>query len=283
MQRYTMILSTVVFLLISSSFALSADNLREIDSSQIKIGGSLEVPLGKEVENAVAVGGSVTVLGHVKEDAVAVGGSVHLGPNAKVDGDAISIGGKITKDEGAVIAGEIVEISPFSISPVAPQFSWKEIAPILVALKLLTFLGFLGMALLAALLIPKPLGTISFYLEENFIRSFVIGFIGFILFVPIVVLMVISIIGIIFVPVFIFIFLLALVLGYISASQMIGKRIAERFKNLRLSMMLEITLGLVILTLLGLVPVLGWFLQFLVAAAGLGGVLSTRFGTEVKS
>lgn len=273
----------VSVLLLIPSISLSQEVASEASTGQVKIGGSLEIPKDQEVDSAVAVGGSLNILGHVKHDAVAVGGSIHLGPNATIGGDAVSVGGKITKEPGATIGGDVVEVSPISISPVVPAFSWKEIAPLLIIIKMVTFLGFLGMALLAALLIPKQLGTIAFHAEENFIKSFAIGIFAFLLFLPIMILMIISIIGIIFIPIVLFIFLLAILLGYIAISQVIGKKVGQLLKNLHLSMMVEISIGLVILAILGLIPFVGLLVHSIVAAAGLGAVLATRFGTEIKS
>ncbi len=278
------IIFMLAFLFLSiPSLALSQEVTDVSGSGQVKIGGNLEIPKEKEVDSAVVVGGSLNVLGHVKHDAVAVGGSIHLGPDARIGGDAVSVGGKITKEPGATIGGDVVEVSPISISPVVPAFSWKNVAPLLIIIKLVTFLGFLGMALLAALLIPKQLGTIAFHVEENFIKSFAVGLLAFVLFLPIMILMIISIIGIIFIPLVLFILLMAIILGYIAISQVIGKKVGQLLKNMHLSMMVEITIGLVILAVLGLIPFVGWLVHCVVAAAGLGGVLVTRFGTEIKS
>jgi len=51
----------------------------------------------------VAIGGSVTIAGHVRRDAVAIGGSVTLEPGARVEGDAVAIGGAVSVAEGATL------------------------------------------------------------------------------------------------------------------------------------------------------------------------------------
>jgi hypothetical protein len=57
----------------------------------------------RTVDKAVAIGGSVTIAGHVRRDAVAVGGSVTLLPGARVEGDAVAIGGAVSVPEGATL------------------------------------------------------------------------------------------------------------------------------------------------------------------------------------
>src|SRR4030095_9757991 len=61
-------------------------------------------------DKAVAIGGSVTVAGHVRRDAVAVGGSVTLLPGARVEGDAVAIGGAVSVEEGATLEGDNVSL-----------------------------------------------------------------------------------------------------------------------------------------------------------------------------
>src|SRR5499433_2704009 len=65
-------------------------------SERAVFGQSLSVGADETVDKAVAIGGSVTIAGHVRRDAVAVGGSVTLLPGARVEGDAVAIGGTVT-------------------------------------------------------------------------------------------------------------------------------------------------------------------------------------------
>ena len=78
----------------------------------VRFVGSVVIDEDEVVEgDAVAVGGSVTVLGKVSGDAVAVFGGVKLGSHAVVDGDVVSVGGKIEVSEGARVSGDMVETS----------------------------------------------------------------------------------------------------------------------------------------------------------------------------
>jgi class 3 adenylate cyclase len=63
----------------------------------VRIGGDVTVDESRVVNDAVAIGGSGTVLsgGRVMGDAVAIGGDVNLKANARVWGDAVAIGGEI--------------------------------------------------------------------------------------------------------------------------------------------------------------------------------------------
>ncbi len=76
----------------------------------VKIGGGIEVPATTMVYgNAVAVGGSADVKGYVRGDVVAIGGNVHAHPGARIDGDAVSIGGIVVQEGDTHIGGSVVE------------------------------------------------------------------------------------------------------------------------------------------------------------------------------
>jgi hypothetical protein len=58
---------------------------RHRGADRVVVGQPLRIDADEVINKAVAVGGSLTVLGHVRGDAVAVGGSVTLLPGARVD------------------------------------------------------------------------------------------------------------------------------------------------------------------------------------------------------
>jgi hypothetical protein len=75
----------------------------------MRIGSNVHVEEGQTVSgDLLALGGDVTVDGHVEGDVVSMGGDVHLSSTARVDGDVASIGGELTEEEGAFIGGQRV-------------------------------------------------------------------------------------------------------------------------------------------------------------------------------
>ncbi len=77
-------------------------------ADRVVFGQSLTIGADETVDKAVAIGGSVTVAGHVRRDVVAVGGSVILLPGARVEGDAVAVGGTVSVEEGATLDGDNV-------------------------------------------------------------------------------------------------------------------------------------------------------------------------------
>ena len=60
------------------------------------------------VGDVLAVGGDVTVIGHVEGDVVAMGGDIHLNSTARVDGDVVCMGGALQEEDGAIVGGQRV-------------------------------------------------------------------------------------------------------------------------------------------------------------------------------
>jgi len=76
------------------------------------------------VDKAVAIGGSVTVAGHVRYDAVAIGGSVTILPGASVGGDSVAIGGAVSVAEGATLEGDNVSLGGAIPTTVGSMTRW---------------------------------------------------------------------------------------------------------------------------------------------------------------
>ncbi len=90
--------------------------------------------------DAVTIGGGIEVQGTVEGDAVAAGGGIRLGPGAKVDGDAVAVGGRLDRDPKSSIGGDAVS-NPWLYVPGQRQpslsgvllFSAASIVVILIA------------------------------------------------------------------------------------------------------------------------------------------------------
>ena len=77
------------------------------DANLIRFGGSITVPEGQVVENALAFGGDVTISPNAKvvDTAIAFGGNITVQKGAQVEGDVYSFGGKVVQEPGAIIRG----------------------------------------------------------------------------------------------------------------------------------------------------------------------------------
>ena len=244
----------------------------------IKINRDIEVTKDMAVNDVVAVGGNVTVSGRVENNVIAVGGSVILKANSSVGGQVVIVGGDIIKDPTAAIGGRITQIYMPHFIPSITTFLKGGWVALWATISLLALLGFLGLAILLAALIPEHIGTAVNALERSFLSMLFWGILWMILVVPVAVLLAISIIGIVLIPLEILLVVLALIIGYIASAIFIGKNILLSFKKIS-PPFVDAVLGILILFLIGFVPVVGPIIKMLFVTAGFGAILTTRFGT----
>lgn len=231
-----------------------------------------------DVNDVVAVGGSVTVFGKVQRNITALGGFVILKPGAYVGGEIVSIGGEVIKEPGAELAGRATTIyMPHFIPSFATLLKGGWLG-LWATISVLVLVGFLGLAILLIALIPDHMKTVVKSLEMSFGIMLLWGVLWMVLIVPIAALLAISIIGVILIPVEILLVVLALIIGYIAVAVFIGKHILASFMKKPLPF-IDAILGIVILFLIGFVPVVGALIKALLLIAGFGAVLATRFGT----
>ncbi len=248
----------------------------------VKVGDNVMVPENTLVKSAVSIGGSVGVAGEIAEDAVAIGGSVVLGPTARVHGNVVSVGGKIKKDPEAKVAGQMKEV------PMPQMFSsatdiGSKVAPSALVLaqlfaSLLTFLGILALGIAAGFLFPKRVGWVAVSIENAPLKAFLWGLLWIVLILPITFLLVVSIIGIPLIVLQFVVYGIALVLGYIAVSQVLGKKLLSSLRRYNQPMVTEIIWGIILLTLIGLVPVIGALINAVVGTMAIGASWMSRLG-----
>ncbi|MCX5686979.1 MAG: hypothetical protein NTW09_05955 [Candidatus Omnitrophica bacterium] len=272
-----MVRRMAVFLLISLAiFSCPAAHAKA--QQIVKVSTDIEIPKDMVASDVVAIGGNVTVYGKVENSVVVVGGSIILKPGSYVGEQVVVVGGELIRDPQARIGGKATQIyMPHFIPSFTTMLKGSWIA-IWATISVMVLLGFLGLAVLMAALIPEHIGTAVNALGRSFILMFFWGILWMVLIVPIAVLLAISIIGIILIPLEILLVVLALILGYITSAVYIGKNIMLAFKKIP-PPFTDAILGIVVLFLIGFLPVIGPVAKVLFLVAGFGAVLTTRFGT----
>lgn len=243
-------------------------------SDIVKFGNDVLVEEGNTVYNAVSIGGDVTVNGKVLNDAVAVGGSIIIGPTAGIGRNAVSVGGTIKKYAGADVAGDLVEVNVRSVLSIKSLFAGLSLHKFFWKIKLMTFVGFLALALLVVAVMPKQIGAISSAVESVPAKSVFLGLAATMAIVPCALLLLVSIAGIMFIPLEIVIVIFAFLAGYIAVAQFIGKRITSILSKSGQSIVWETMIGVVVLFVAGFVPLLGWLVKSFVLLIGFGGVIA---------
>jgi hypothetical protein len=253
-------------------------------SERVVLGQSLSIGAEETVDKAVAVGGSVTVAGHVRRDAVAVGGSVTLLPGARVEGDAVAIGGAVSVEEGATLEGDNVSLGGTIPTMVGSMTRWAVGG----RPHLRSMFGFASrmtravllyvIALLIAAAFPGAFLRVKTYLVDRPGLSALGGLALILGFPPLCVLLAVTIVGIPLIPVAALLLVALLLFGFTVSAGWLGERMPFPREKTPVK---AVALGGVVLALVSLVPWLGTATLVLVAAFAAGAALLSRFGRTV--
>lgn len=250
-------------------------------SERVVFGQSLTVGPEEAVDKAVAIGGSVTISGHVRKDAVAVGGSVMLLPGARVEGDAVAIGGTVSVDEGATLDGDNVSLGgtiPTMVGSVVRgavggRPSLHSMFGFAARMTRAVFLYVI--ALLVALAFPHAVSRIRTYLVDRPGLSALGGLAILLGFLPLCALLAVTIIGIPLIPVAVMLLAALLLFGFTVSAGWLGEKLPFLQEKTPVK---TVALGGVVLALVSLVPWIGTSVVILVAAIAAGATLISRFG-----
>jgi hypothetical protein len=258
--------------------------------------GEFEVPEDTVVLSDVnSVFSSGSIYGRVKGDLNLVFSSVFLGEKSEIDGDLNAVFSTVLKHPKAVIKGgkNFVFSSESETTEKKGELykiEWKFVpdltglTPILkgisILLKIIASIGYLILAILIYLFIPKHLEIMNEAINKNIISTFLFGLLASILIVPLGILLAISIVGIPLIPLYILLVILAVIIGQVVVGYFLGERFSKA-GNFNLSPLRSLILGMLFLLILGLVPFLGPLIWLTTTILGLGSIWLTKFGTKI--
>jgi len=273
----------------SDTAATSADASRERrrerrgrhGSDRAVFGQSLTIGADETVDKAVAIGGSVTVAGHVRYDAVAIGGSVTLLPGAHVGGDAVAVGGTVSVPEGATVDGDSVSAPGRIPTTVGSMTRWAtgglHLFPMFRFGARLLRVGLLfAIALLIAIAFPDALTRVGTYLVHRPGLSALGGLAILLGFVPFCVLLAVTLIGLPLIPLAVLLLVALLQFGFAVSAAWLGERMPISRKPR--TPVESVAWGGSILVIIGLVPWIGTVAIILATAIAAGATLLSHFG-----
>ena len=264
----------------------------EVQGDLTVLGGDLELQAGGRVNGDVAIiGGRATIDGEVDGHLVVLGGKVDLRSNALVRQNLFTLGASVSKAAGATIQGETIEgfrgrsfeLPEIRTWPTTAPWQWNE-QPALDLLGrfvrfVLNLLGLIVLGVLLVLFLPRQTAVVSQAVTKAGWTSFAVGLLSFLVLLVLVPLLVIICIGIPVAVLLVMAFVAAALFGWVAIGILVGRRIMDALHASQSQPVLEIIIGIGVLTLLSEVPCLGWFLGAIAGAVGVGAVLLTRFGT----
>lgn len=246
------------------------------------IGKTITVSQNETVNSILSFGSNIGIAGKVLGNVFAIGGQIVLGPSAKVDGKIFSLGTKIIKSPQAIIGGETKEVFMpeiiVTLSETGSKVLFKAILVAQIFSALLVFLGILALGIAIGLIFPKRVGWTAAAIERDPIKAFLWGVLWIVLLLPITFLLLISIVGIPLILVQIALYGIAVILGIIAVAQIIGKKLLASMKRYNQPIIAEIVWGIVILTLITFIPIVGIIIDSLLIAIAIGASWTSRLG-----
>jgi hypothetical protein len=259
---------------------------RHRGADRVVFGQSLTVGADEVVDKAVAIGGSVTIAGHVRRDAVAIGGSVTLQPGARVEGDAVAIGGAVSMEEGASLEGDNVSLGGTIPTMIGSATRWAVggrphfRSMFGFASRLTRTVLLVAIALLITLAFPGQVTRVSAFLVSRPGLSSLSGIAVLVGFPPLCALLAVTIIGIPLIPVAVMLLVALLLFGFTVSAGWLGERLPLLRENK--TPLRAVALGGGVLAVVGLIPWIGTLVLVLAALVSTGATLLSRFGRRVE-
>jgi hypothetical protein len=259
----------------------------ESQDNVIAIGGSITID-GRVRQSVIAIGGTITVSGEVGDDVVGIGSRMLIKSKAVIKGDVVTLGGGLEKEPGCAIQGDTVYVKPSDIGAklfrgnVFEGLFSLSLVPLILAVKLTVFFVWLMLALLGVALFPKPIAFAAGELRKSFWTAFAIGLLAHIVFFGLVLFAVLLSIVLIGIPVLLALVSAALIIkafGRLVLLVFIGESLLHAFGSRKMSAIGAVLAGLLVVTLIGFLPVLGFLFGFVINMAGWGIIIRTKFGT----
>ncbi|MFT5586591.1 MAG: cytoskeletal protein CcmA (bactofilin family) [Cognaticolwellia sp.] len=237
------------------------------------------IEAGEQVSEIVAWG-PVSVRGEVQGRAVSFGGNVRVFDGAKVRGDAVSFGGQVRVDPGAVVQGDRISYASttqapsISESPLNQGGNWIR----RITRKLVLILSLAGAGVVLTGLFPSQVERVSETLQERPLSHLAWGVMAVTLGGLLMVALSATIIGIPIAALIPIVVGVAWLLGIVAMCQLVGETLPfEGAKSRRWAGFLA---GVVLLSLVGLLPWVGQLILCCVSLAGIGAALRSRMGTQ---
>lgn len=251
----------------------------------VVIGGDANVE-GEVRGEVVVVGGSATVSGHIKGELVVVGGSARLLPGARVDGDLVTVGGSVELDPDATVSGGVQQVS---VGFGVPDLKWLKqwLTQCVLKLRPLSFqVGWVWVVagvlfllyLFTAVVLRQPVDACVRQFEERPATTFLVGLLGILLAPVLIFILMATGVGLLGVPFLFAAMAVAVLFGKVAFFQYVGAALGRlvRVPVLRQPLVAFLA-GWVLLTLLSVVPILGFLLMGITILWGFGAALMAVF------
>jgi hypothetical protein len=260
----------------------------ETQDKIFSLGGHVVIE-GKVRDDVMVIGGSITISGEAGQSVVGVGSRILVKSTAVIGEDLAALGGTLEKEPGCTVGGDTIYFQTAEIGDrifrdgvLSGVFSMSLI-PVIVVIKLVIIFLWILAALIGAGLFPKPIAFASAELRKSFWPCFGVGLLAVILFSGLVLFAALLSIVLIGIPI-----LLALVaagfiikvFGRLVVFYFLGDSILRALGSRKISAMGAVLAGVALFSIIGFIPIFGFFFGLVMNIAGWGIAIRTKFGSR---
>jgi len=261
----------------------------ETQDEVISFGGHVLIE-GKVRNDVVVIGGSITIDGEVGQSVVGIGSKIIVKSTASIGKDLAALGGTLQKEPGCTIGGDTIYFQTRELGDrlfrdghlFKGAFSLSLI-PIIVVVKLVFIFLWLIVAVLGSALFPKPIAFAAGEIRKHFWPALGTGVIAIIIFTMLVFFAAMLSFILIGIPIALALGVggfIVKVFGRLAVFFFLGDSALRAFRSRNASVMGAVLMGLLVFSLAGFVPILGFLFSFVMNAVGWGIALRTKFGSR---
>lgn len=267
-----------------------------LDGNLLVYGGNVLLEEGSEVRRDVTLfGGGLDVAGQIGGDVTVWGGNVTIRSTALVRGQVVSVGGNVVREEGADVRGQEWEGLPFRIPqppkpPIPPELPvfgtyqdwssrwWRNVGEVFRSAFGVVVMTILG--ILVVVFIPQHTDTVAETIAKAPLQSFLTGLAAWIVVPLVAVVLTITICLSPVAALWLLVAAVGLLFGWIAGGLLLGVRILRAVTDKEPNPVAAVALGVLILSLLSLIPCLGLAFSAIVLTWSFGAVGYSFFGTR---
>ncbi len=247
---------------------------REVVCGDLTLFGSTLDVTGQVRGNILAFGSNINIAGKVSGDVDLYGGRATLQNGSRVRGNINLYGGSERREAGASLDGAVNDRSQH-VSLWLPGLSngfafpfWPMVIWVV-----------LGLALVS--LLPEHVMFVRATVASQARRSLLLGLLSLLLAPAVLIVLIALIIPIPLAVIIVCGLIAAWALGTIAIGWLMGEYIMRAIAPRHNTRLVQVTVGLTVLVLVGSLPYIGWLVSIGAGLLGLGAVFLSRFGTRL--
>ncbi len=299
MKNKILFVLTLLFLISGSiplqsqqSFTLKKDIVvaeGEVQDNIVTFGGVVHIN-GRVKEGVIAFGGEVIITGEVEDVVLGFGSIITLEPTARIRGDVASIGGTLIKKPGCIVDGDTIYFkSSEDITKLFEDglrgFLSVSLIPLLLIIKLISVFIWFLLALLITAFFPRQISYASAQIRKSFWPIIGTGLLSIIIFSGLIIFSALLSLVLIGIPILLALIIIGFIIkifGRVILFYFFGESLINAFGKGKISPLLAVVIGLILVSLVSFIPVVGVLFTFIMSIIGWGVVIRTKFGTTEK-